>query len=254
MSTSRSFDDYPRPTLAVDVALLSVQDDGLHTVLVQRLEPPFAGDWQLPGVLVAIDEELEEAAQRALSTKAGLDAAYVEQLYTFGALDRDPRGRVISVAYFALLGDSWTPRRDGVLAPRIEVGFSGERPAPVTCLAADGSPLRLSFDHALILGTAIGRLRGKLGYVPVGFELLPERFPLRALQRVHETILGRPLNKDSFRKSMLERGWVEPTGEREPGAAHRPAELYRASGSPAGTGVSSTRSMRAPSTDSTRSS
>ncbi len=219
--------------LAVDVVLLAVRRERLWTVVVRRPIPPHRDRLQLPGVLVGGDESLEAAARRALAQRVGVEHAYLEQLYTFGDVRRDPRTRVVSVAHFALITETMLDRVDEAgLARSVPVGvpWSGEEGGAAEVLGDDGRPLRMAFDHAVILGMAVKRLRGKLGYVPVGLELLPERFPLRALQHVHEAILGRPLNKDSFRKSMLDRGWVEATGEREAEAAHRPAELYRAAG------------------------
>ena len=160
-----------------------------------------------------------------------MDDAYVEQLYTFGAVTRDPRTRIISVVYFALL----PPARfaaalkaaPGLALAELVVPWSGETGGAVEARSADGDPLPLAFDHAEMLGLAVLRLRGKLDYSGVAFALLPERFTLRALQDVHEAILGHPLNKPGFRRRMLDRGWLEPTGERETGASFRPAELYR---------------------------
>jgi 8-oxo-dGTP diphosphatase len=221
-------DAFPRPSLAVDVALLTIRDGALHTVLVRRTEHPHRGRYQLPGVFVGVRESLDRAAERALERKAGIAGAYLEQLYSFGRVDRDPRTRVVSVTYYALVPDTTTTTAPGAILARLVVPWEGETGGPVDVSDPAGGRLAVAFDHAEILGATVKRLRGKLGYAPVGFELLPRRFPLRALQHVHEVILGRPLNKDSFRKTILERGWVVPTGEREPGASHRPAELYSA--------------------------
>jgi 8-oxo-dGTP diphosphatase len=155
---------------------------------------------------------------------------FLEQLYTFGAPRRDPRTRVISVAYYALVDrarfDALRAAGD-VRVARLSVPWEGETGGPVAAMDADGSALALAFDHAEILGMAVKRLRGKLDYTPIGFQLLPERFTLLELQRVHETVLGRPLNKDSFRRRMLASGLLEATGEAQKDVDHRPAELYR---------------------------
>jgi 8-oxo-dGTP diphosphatase len=195
-----------------------------------RNEHPHLGHWALPGGFVAIDEGLDGAARRILIDKAHMDDAYVEQLYTFGAVDRDPRTRVIAVTYFALLpaerfAVALKSARNLTLA-RIAVDWPGETGGPVEAMGEDGA-LPLAFDHAEILGLAILRLRGKIDYSPVGFALLPERFTLRALQDVHEAILGVSLNKPAFRRRMLDKGWLEATGERETGSSFRPAELFR---------------------------
>jgi 8-oxo-dGTP diphosphatase len=219
---------FERPSVAVDVALITADDDALHTLLVRRAEPPQRGRWALPGTFVRMSEPLDDAAARALAEKAASRGVFLEQLYTFGAPDRDPRTRVITVAYFALLDRRRLPApgEDAVLA-RLEVPWEGEDGGPVTALGDEGEPLALAFDHAEILGAAVKRLRGKLDYTPIGFELLGDRFTLAELQRVHETILGRAVNKDSFRRKMVASGMIEGTGELREGGQHRPAELFR---------------------------
>ena len=167
-----------------------------------------------------------------MQAKAGLSASqWLEQLYTFGDPQRDPRARIITVAYYALLPDTVLNEalgaRDDLLLADLDVNWPGERGGPIAALDAEGGGLALAFDHAEILGTAVKRLRGKLDYAPIAFALLPELFTLRALQEVHEAILGAPLNKPAFRRRMLDRGWLAGTGEREQGTSYRPAELYR---------------------------
>ncbi len=230
---------FPRPSVAVDVVLLTVDDGAIWALLGRRDDHPARGRWALPGSFLRIDESLDAAAVRVLRSKAGLSDVFTEQLYSFGSPDRDPRTRVLSVAYYALvepatleLGVAARPDRDLVLA-RLDVPWAGETGGPVTALDADGAPLELAFDHADILGMAVKRIRGKLDYAPIGFELLPDAFSLRDLRLVHEAILGRALNKDSFRRRMLDRGLVVPTGERAAGVGHRPPELYRFSDRPA---------------------
>ncbi len=229
---NHGLDHFERPALTVDVVLLGVSEDSLWTVLVRRAEPPFAGKWTLPGGFVRLHESLDEAVERVLSTKVGLGDVFFEQLYTFGELDRDPRTRVVSVAHYALVD----PGRFETIAEsaaghrgiaRIEVPWEGETGGPVEVRDAEDRALALGFDHEGILGVAVKRLRGKLNYTPVGYQLLPERFTLLQLQRVHETVLGRPLNKDSFRRRMLASGDLEATGRRQRDVGHRPAELYR---------------------------
>ncbi len=223
-------EDYPRPSVTVDVAALTAHAGHLWVLMIERQEHPFQHFWALPGGFVQMDESLDQAAERYLSEETGLKDVYLEQLYTFGEPDRDPRTRVITVAYYALI--AWS-RLQPILANskvsmlRLEVEWSGETGGPVNLLDDDGIPQRIAFDHADILGMAVKRIRGKLDYVPIGFQLLPRRFTLRQLQDVHETILDRPLNKDSFRRRMLTSGLLEATGEREEDVDHRPAELYR---------------------------
>jgi 8-oxo-dGTP diphosphatase len=139
----------------------------------------------------------------------------------------------VSVAYYALVDVSALERAvssrvdAGLQLARLDVPWAGETGGPVRALDENKSPLPLAFDHAEILGVAVKRLRGKLDYSPIGFELLPDSFSLRDLRLVHEVILGRALNKDSFRRRILDRGLVVPTGERAAGVGHRPPELYR---------------------------
>lgn len=222
---------FERPSVTVDVALLSVKDDTLVTLLLRRTEPPFRGRYALPGGFLRMNETLEAAATRVLTAKAGLSRVYLEQLYTFGSVQRDPRTRILTVAYYALVhpGRLEGAAKDTTLA-HIEVPWAGETGGPVEVHASGRkarAPLTLAFDHAEILGMAVKRIRGKLDYTPIGFQLLPERFTLADLQRVHETVLGRPLNKDSFRRRMLASGELEATGELQREVDHRPAELYR---------------------------
>jgi 8-oxo-dGTP diphosphatase len=222
---------YERPSVAVDLVLMSIVDGAPAVLLVRRGTHPFQGCWSLPGGFVGISESLDDAARRVLADKAHMGQAYVEQLYTFGGVDRDPRMRIISVVYFALLpttsfAAALKAATDLTLA-RLVIPWAGETGGAVTAQSADGEMLPLAFDHAAMLGVAMLRLRGKLDYSALGFALLPDRFTLRALQDVHEAILGVPLNKPAFRRRMLDRGWLVPTGERETGASFRPAELYR---------------------------
>ncbi|WP_157216564.1 NUDIX hydrolase [Flavisphingomonas formosensis] len=218
---------YERPAVTVDLVLMTIADGAPAALLIRRDEHPDLGLWALPGGFVRIDESLDDAARRVLSEKARMDGAYMEQLYSFGAVGRDPRMRIITVAYFALL-----PAERFAAALRAGPGLTLARIAapgadgPATATDADG-PLALAFDHAEILSLAVRRLRGKLDYSPVGFALLPDLFTLRQLQDVHEAISGMSLNKPAFRRRMLDKGWLEPTGERETGASFRPAELYR---------------------------
>jgi 8-oxo-dGTP diphosphatase len=222
---------FERPSVAVDVALLSAAGGALHALVVRREGHPARGRWALPGGFVGPAEPLEAAAARVLERKAGLAGLFLEQLYTFGDPARDPRTRVISVAYYALVDfarfEEAARRAAGVAVGRLQVPWAGETGGPVELRGEGDRPLPLAFDHADILGTAVKRLRGKLDYAPIGFQLLPPSFTLLELQRVHETVLARPLNKDSFRRRMLASGWLEATGERQAEVDHRPAERYR---------------------------
>ncbi|TIR22961.1 MAG: NUDIX domain-containing protein [Mesorhizobium sp.] len=222
---------FQRPSVAVDLVLLGIRAGRPAVLLVKRDQLPHVGRWALPGGFVGIDESLDAAAARVLREKAGMAEAHLEQLYTFGAVERDPRMRIISVAYLALLTEQAFDAALGVkpalLPAAIHVAWAGETGGPVDMLAPGGEKLTLAFDHADILATAMLRLRGKLDYSDVAFALLPELFTLRQLQDVHEAILGTALNKPAFRRRQLDKGWLMATGAYESGAAFRPAELYR---------------------------
>jgi 8-oxo-dGTP diphosphatase len=221
---------FERPSLAVDVVVLSAAEGALEVVVYQRKEHPALGRYALPGGFVRLDESLDHAAARLLRDKAGLEQVFIEQLYTFGALRRDPRGRIVTVAYYALVDSRRLHRRAdraGARVAKVRVPWSGEIGGAVEILGDGERELEMAFDHALIVGMAVKRIRGKLDYAPIGFQLLSDEFTLRQLQDVHETIRGEPVNKDSFRRRMLASGMIEATGEHETLTAHRPAELYR---------------------------
>jgi len=222
---------YERPSVTVDLVLMSVLKGELHVLLLRREQMPAKGKWALPGGFVAIDESLDDAARRILKDKARVSSAYLEQLYTFGEVKRDPRTRIITVAYFALLPASGFESALKVSADlslaRLMVPWEGETGGAVEACSDDGKKLALAFDHAEILGLAVKRLRGKLDYSEVGFELLPPRFTLRQLQEIHEAILSVRFNKPAFRRRLLDKKILEPTGLYEDGVTFRPAELYR---------------------------
>jgi len=224
----------PSFSVTVAVALVTAIEGEMRALLIRRSEPPEEGRFALPIGFVGGKESPEEAALRVLRKKAGVSDVYLAQLYTFGAPNRDPRGRVITVAYYALVDAgrlaSLSPG-EGAFLSALRVPWKGETGGPVEALGEavgeGGASLPLAFDHGEILGMVVKRLRGKLHYAPVGFQLLPPAFTLRDLQLVHETILGQRLNKDSFRRSMLASGLLEPTGEIEAKVGHRPAAFYR---------------------------
>ncbi len=219
---------YPAVALRVDLAVVTVLDGALHAVTYTRSRHPFLGQQALPGEFVRPDESLDRAAQRVLDTRLGLSAAPLEQLYTFGEPDRDPRMRVISSAWVGLVPpETLEGLWPGVHLRELRVSWPGETGGPAEVLGPDGRPEPPAFDHARVLGLVVQRLRGKLRYAPVAYGLLPDHFTLRQLRGVHEAVLGRPLNKDSFRRSLLATGELEPTGARQAGVGHRPAALYR---------------------------
>jgi 8-oxo-dGTP diphosphatase len=201
----------PKAFVAVDLVLFTVRDGTLQVLLVERGIPPFKGQWALPGGFVLERETLEVAARRELQEETGFVDVYLEQLYTFGDPDRDPRGRTITVAYYAL-------------TPPAPVRASSDAARAAWHPAA--RPPRLAFDHAKILRTGLERLRAKLGYSTVGFELLPRQFTLTELQVLYEAILERPLDKRNFRKKILSLGLLKSEGQKRTAGAHRPARLY----------------------------
>jgi 8-oxo-dGTP diphosphatase len=218
--------EFDRPSLAVDVALLTIRERQLEVLVIKRTEHPAKGLWSLPGGFVGIKETLEAAAHRILKAKAHLEHPYHEQLFTFGDPNRDPRMRIISVAHYALVPPQQLQALEDEHVRLAQLRFENNQIE--TCLEKE--QIQLAFDHLEMIQMTVQRLRGKLDYSPVGYALLPKKFTLRELQDVHETILGRSLNKDAFRRRMLETGELEATGERETGTGFRPAEFYRVKG------------------------
>jgi 8-oxo-dGTP diphosphatase len=230
---------FPRPSVAVDVVAFTLGGGALRVALYRRVEHPAKGRFALPGGFVGLDESLDAAARRLLSAKAGLSRVFLEQLHTFGEPSRDPRGRIISVAYYALVDAARFERAraranaavgDAVIArvvARGAVDDDDDADIAVDVVDDDGQELRCAFDHARIIAFALQRLRQRLDDTPVGFQLLPRAFTLRQLQDVHEIVLGTAVNKDSFRRRMLATGMLEPSGEFETGVTWRPAELFR---------------------------
>jgi 8-oxo-dGTP diphosphatase len=205
---------YARPALAVDCVVFGLDEDDLKVLLIRRDLEPFQGKWALPGGFVRMDETVEEAAKRELAEETGVARIFLEQLYTFSAVDRDPRERVVSVAYYALVNLS---------DHRVKAATDAREAA---WFAASDLPA-LAFDHDAIVDKALDRLRGKVRYQPVGFELLPGKFTLRMLQRLYEKVLEKELDKRNFRKKVLGMGLLEELDEVEQDVAHRAARLYR---------------------------
>ena len=206
--------EYPRPALTVDCVIFGLDESHkLKVLLIRRANAPFINQWALPGGFVDMDEGLEAAALRELEEETGVKNVFIEQLYTFGDPGRDPRGRVVSVAYYALVNLEEHPVKASSDARHVK------------WYEMDSLP-ELAFDHGRVLQVAIARLRAKVRYQPIGFELLPEQFTLSQLQKLYETILGvEELNKRNFRTRILKMGVLEEVGKQE-GVAHRPAKLY----------------------------
>jgi 8-oxo-dGTP diphosphatase len=220
--------DYSRPSVAVDLVVFTIIDAQLKVLLVRRKAHPFSGSWALPGGFVRVGEtaeaqgeDLDDAARRELEEETGLDPArvFLEQLYTFGAAGRDPRMRVISVAYYALV------RPD--LAPFVKAGGDASDADwfPVESL----QQLSLAFDHGEILQVALSRIRGKLEYTNIAFDLVPATFTIPELRHTYSIVLNRPMDPGNFRRKfngLLEDGVIEKaTGKRI--TASKPATVYR---------------------------
>jgi 8-oxo-dGTP diphosphatase len=208
--------EYPRPAVTVDCVVfgLDLDQQDLKMLLIERKGEPFAGMWALPGGFVGMDETLEQSARRELQEETGISRLYLEQLYTFGDPQRDPRGRVITVAYYALV--KLTEHVLQAASDAQDVGWFAVSDLPA-----------LAFDHDKIIATALTRLKGKVRYQPIGFELLPTKFTLSQLQRLYEIVLERPLDKRNFRKKILGMGLLVETNEIQKDVAHRAARLYR---------------------------
>ncbi|SHI41235.1 8-oxo-dGTP diphosphatase [Rubritalea squalenifaciens DSM 18772] len=206
--------EYERPALTVDCVLFGLDEEGLKVLLIRRGMEPYQGKWALPGGFVRVGEALRNAAERELEEEAGVKNVFLEQLYTFGDPGRDPREHVVSVAYYALVN-----LEDHEVVADTDASDAG-------WFALDDLP-GLAFDHEEILEVAKERLKGKIRYQPIGFELLPELFSLSRLQKLYEAVLERPLDKRNFRKKLLKLGILEETDEVEKDVARRAARLYR---------------------------
>ncbi|MCK5735354.1 MAG: NUDIX hydrolase [Spirochaetaceae bacterium] len=205
--------EYPHPALTVDSVVFGLDNEELKILLIKRKLEPFKGTWALPGGFVQMDENLDDAAKRELLEETGVKQLYLEQLATFGNPDRDPRERVITVAYFAIVNlFDHSVKAD---TDAEEVGWF-----PVE------DPPELAFDHDVILATALNRLQGKIRYQALVFEFLPDKFTLSQLQKLYEKILCHPLDKRNFRKKIQGTGLVIPLDEYEMDVSHRAARFY----------------------------
>jgi 8-oxo-dGTP diphosphatase len=205
--------EHPHPAVTTDVVIFTLSADALNVLLVRRANPPFQNQWALPGGFVEIGEDLEVCALRELREETGVTGVFLEQLYTFGAPQRDPRERVITVAYYAL-----------VPMDRLHLRAASDA-REVAWFRCDGLPM-LAFDHADIVRMAQQRLSAKLQYSTLALQFMPDRFTLGELQRVYEIILGEPQDKRNFRKRVLAYDCIEDTGTERRNGNHRPARLY----------------------------
>ncbi|MGJ8696053.1 MAG: NUDIX hydrolase [Verrucomicrobiaceae bacterium] len=206
--------DYARPALTTDCVVFGLDEDDLKVLLIQRAIAPFKNQWALPGGFIHVGEDVDTCARRELEEETGLKNIFLEQLATIGTPDRDPREHVVTVAYYALVN----------LIEHPPIAATDAKNA--AWFALDDLPA-LAFDHADILKLAHQRLRGKVRYQPVGFELLPEKFTLTQLQHLYELILEQTLDKRNFRKKVAKLGILRETDEVEQDVARRAARLYR---------------------------
>lgn len=203
---------FPRPSVTTDCVIFGYDGKDLKVLLVQRGIPPFKGMWAFPGGYLQMDETAIEGAKRELFEETGLKDAYIEQFHTFSAVDRDPRGRVITIAHFALV--------------KISEVKGGDDAAQAEWFNLDKVP-QLAFDHDMILREALKTLRERIHFEPVGFELLPDVFTMPQLQNLYESILGVRFDRRNFSSKMLHLGLLEDTGDRPEGSSSRVPVTYR---------------------------
>jgi 8-oxo-dGTP diphosphatase len=206
--------EYPHPAVTVDVVVFTIENDDLKVLLIQRDLEPFEGQWALPGGFVDIDESLGHAAKRELKEETGVSASFLEQFYTFGRPDRDPRERIITVAYYALIPNDELSLAAGDDARDAKLYSTNELPA-------------LAGDHESIFRLAKQRVTEKLNDPFFAFQMLPKTFTMYELRRVHELFLGQERDKRNFRKKIIALDQIEETGEKRESVRHRPARLYR---------------------------
>ena len=216
MLTDYAPSQYKKMSVAVDLLVFTIEEDRLKLLMIEREEEPFAGKLALPGVFVGTDETLDAAAKRGIREETGLKDIYFEQLYTFGDVKRDPRMRIISVSYMALV-------------PLEKLSFkAGKRTKDAYLVDVEellASDRTVAFDHKKIISYARWRLANKVEYTLIAFHLVPEGFTLPNLQKVYEILLGKPLYKANFRKKISE--FIEETEFQTSGDAHRPSRIYR---------------------------
>ena len=205
--------DYELPLVSVDIVILTIMNNQLKVLLIQRKNPPYDHMWAIPGGFIHMGETLEAAAQRRLYEETNVQGIFLRQLAAFGSPERDPRARVVTVAFYTLCStDKLTLEAD---ANAEEVSWHSVKDLP-----------ELAFDHSSIVNMALKRMRDELEESNVAFQLLPMKFTLSKLQQVYELILGQTLDKRNFRKKMISTGLLVETGETLMEGFHRPAQLY----------------------------
>ena len=206
--------EYPHPAVTVDVVVFTIENDDLKVLFIQRDQEPFKGQWAIPGGFVDIDERLSDAAKRELKEETGVSVNFLEQFYTFGRPDRDPRERIITVAYYTLIPSDQLALVAGDDARDAQLFSTNELPP-------------LAGDHGNIFRVAKQRVTARLNDADFAFRMLPETFTMYELRRVYELFLGETLDKRNFRKKIIALDQIEETGEKRESVRHRPARLYR---------------------------
>jgi len=209
----KPFNSYKNPALAVDLVVFGYQGESLSVLLLNRKDEPFKDQWTLPGGFLQMEETFKDTCARILLTKLGINNLYTEQLFSFDDINRDPRGRVISVSYFTLINPKRFALVTGSMANDVKWFNIAKLPA-------------LGFDHRHIFKIALERLRAKIQYNPVGFELLNEKFTLPELHQLYEQVLDFPIDRRNFRRKILDSGFISSTGEKKTGAQNRHPDIY----------------------------
>ncbi|WP_298238252.1 NUDIX domain-containing protein [uncultured Algibacter sp.] len=200
--------------LSVDAVVFGYEEGNISVLLIKRKYDPFKGQWAIPGGFVENNESLEDAVERELFEETGIKINYLEQLYTFGKPNRDPRGRVVSIAYF------------GLVRPNAFKLYASTDAEQAQWFNINDLP-KLSFDHKEILKTAIERLQGKITYEPIGFELLDKKFPFSDLEKLYTTLLGREIDRRNFRKKIVGLNVLDELDEKVSKGSGRPANLFQ---------------------------
>jgi len=211
------FKDYPKPSVTTDIVIFSIKDGDLKVLLVKRGVEPFKTKWAIPGGFVKLNESLDQGATRELKEETGVSANYLEQLYTFGDVKRDPRGRVITVSYFALINSEKVKLRATTDASDAKWFSVYKLPT-------------LAFDHKKIIDYALKRLRWKFEYTAISFSIIPKKFTLTQLQRIYEIVFHKRFDKRNFRKKLLSLNILKETKEKVIDVSHRPPQLYSFTG------------------------
>lgn len=210
----KPFSAYQNPSLAVDIVVFGYSNNILSVLLLNRKEEPFKDTWTLPGAFLQLEETFLDTCSRVLQTKLGMDCIYLEQLYSFDEPDRDPRGRVIAVAYYALVNPEKVAVTAGTMAN--DVQWFPVRKIP-----------KLGFDHKKMFAAALQRLRSKILYFPVGFQLLDDLFTMPELHQLYECILDTPIDRRNFTRKIIDSEYVIQTGQKRAGGQNRHPDLYR---------------------------